>query len=442
MAQTSTNMTADTSAPVPPSAATAAAGAPRAADAEAVIQCAGLTKIFRDFWMRNRVRAVDALDLIVRRGEVYGLLGPNGSGKSTTIKMILGLLHPTAGRVAVLGKRPDDVNTKRLIGYLPEESYLYRFLTARETLDYYGRLFHQDRRQRQKRIDMLLEMVGLEAVQRRPVGEFSKGMQRRIGLAQALINDPVLLILDEPTAGLDPIGTRQFKDLILELRQRGKTVLLCSHLLADVEDVCDRLSIMFGGRIRVEGTVDQLLTRRDMTAIETGNLDEKVIAEIERVLERHGSHVQRVDRPRQKLESLFLDIVQRAQAEGAATSGAVAGGRIAAFLVDEAAGRDAGEPDDGAEARRLLDELTAAPQSMPPARGGQPTAPSPSAPSPRREVLDELVTPESPPSTNSPPPAAPTPTSTNTAAEEVDRRAKQQQVDRDLLDRLTRGDQE
>ncbi|MEM8782558.1 MAG: ABC transporter ATP-binding protein, partial [Planctomycetota bacterium] len=222
---------------------------------ELYIRCLQLTKVFKDFWLRDRVRAVDAIDLDVRRGEVFGLLGPNGSGKSTTIKMILGLLHPTSGRIAVLGKVPRDVSIKEHIGYLPEESYLYKFLNARETLEYYGKLFHQNRRKRQRRIDMLLEMVGLDQVQRRPIGEYSKGMQRRIGLAQALINDPKLLVLDEPTTGMDPIGTKQIKDLIVRLKDAGKTVLLCSHLLADVEDVTDRCAIMFGGKVRRAGAV-------------------------------------------------------------------------------------------------------------------------------------------------------------------------------------------
>jgi len=220
-------------------------------------------------WMRPRVKAVDGIDLDVRRGEVFGLLGPNGSGKSTTIKMILGLLHPSSGVISVFGKNPRDVSIKNDIGYLPEDSYLYRFLNARETLDYYGKLFHQDRRKRQNRIDMLLEMVGLDKVQRRPIGEYSKGMQRRIGLAQALINDPKLLILDEPTTGMDPIGTRQIKDLILHLKDSGKTVLLCSHLLSDVEDVTDRAAIMFGGQVRRAGDMDELLTRRDETSLTT-----------------------------------------------------------------------------------------------------------------------------------------------------------------------------
>jgi len=183
----------------------------------AVIQTMGLTKVFRDFWGHQKVIAVDDLDLEVRPQEVFGLLGPNGSGKSTTIKMLLGLLYPTRGRARVLGSLPGDIKTNAYIGYLPEESYLYPFLNASETLDFYGRLFGLPRQQRRKRIDSLLEMVGLASAVHRPIGEYSKGMIRRIGLAQALINDPDLLILDEPTAGLDPIGTRQIKDLVREL---------------------------------------------------------------------------------------------------------------------------------------------------------------------------------------------------------------------------------
>jgi len=313
--------------------------------------CAGLTKIFKDFWMRNRVRAVDNINLQVRKGEVFGLLGPNGSGKSTTIKMMLGLLHPTAGQISVFGKRPEDVDTKKMVGYLPEESYLYRFLNARETLDYYGKLFHQSRPQRERRIDMLLEMVGLDAAWRRPVGEYSKGMQRRIGLAQALINDPHLLILDEPTTGLDPLGTRQIKDLILELKRRGKTIILCSHLLADVEDVCDRACIMFGGKVRAMGTCDELLTDTDLTTFETDRLDAETIQEIEQVLSRRSKAINRVQQPRQRLEQLFLDIVNKAQAEGEATSGARASDRIAAFL------RQGAEEEEVTESAEVIENL-------------------------------------------------------------------------------------
>ena len=302
---------------------------------EIAIACAGVTKVVRDFWMRPRVRAVEAVDLEVRRGQIYGLLGPNGSGKSTTIKMLLGLLQPTSGRIAVLGKRPKDVEIKRLIGYLPEESYLYRFLSGRETLDYYGRLFKIERRARRERIDMLLDMVGLEAVQDRPVGEYSKGMQRRIGLAQSLINDPQLLILDEPTSGMDPVGARQIKDLIATLAARGKTVLLCSHLLADVEDLCDRVAIMYGGRVRAEGTCDELLQQEHATLLETAELPEPVIAEVRAVLARHDLTLNKVERPRRKLESLFMEIVERARAEGVQTSGARSGGAVAGFLADD-----------------------------------------------------------------------------------------------------------
>ena len=311
----------------------AATAQDRAAAAAGIdIKCVGLTKVFRDFWLRPRVRAVDGVDLEVRRGQIYGLLGPNGSGKSTTIKMLLGLLAPTSGRVAVLGRRPRDVASKKFIGYLPEESYLYRFLSARETLDYYGRLFRLPARTRRERIDMLLTMVGLDAVEHRPVGEFSKGMQRRVGLAQSLINDPQLLILDEPTSGLDPVGARQIKDLIADLGRRGKTVLLCTHQLSDVEDLCDRVAIMFGGRVRAEGTCDELLVEEDRTTIHTDALPPDAVSEVRGVLARHGvAHVD-VSRPRRRLESLFLEIVEQAKAEGVGTSGATSGGGVAGFL--------------------------------------------------------------------------------------------------------------
>jgi len=201
---------------------------------ETVIAVRGLTKVFKDFWGRPKARAVDGVDFEVRRGEVFGLLGPNGSGKSTTIKMLLGLLHPTKGVIEVFGQSPRDVKTKARIGYLPEESYLYRYLDARETLDFFGNLFTLPREERQRRSAQLLDMVGLTGARTRAVGEYSKGMQRRIGLAQALINDPDLVILDEPTAGLDPIGCREVKDLIVAMARRGKTVILSSHLLSDV----------------------------------------------------------------------------------------------------------------------------------------------------------------------------------------------------------------
>jgi ABC-2 type transport system ATP-binding protein len=310
------------------------------AQRERVVEVEHLSKVFKDFWMRSRVKAVDDVTFHVRKGEIFGLLGPNGSGKSTTIKILLGLLHRSMGRCAVFGKLPTDVSVKRRIGYLPEESYLYQFLNARETLEYYAKLFELDSAVRQRRIDELLEMVGLTAVQFRPVREYSKGMQRRIGIAQALINDPELLILDEPTTGLDPIGTRQIKDLILDLGRRGKTVILSSHLLGDVEDCVDRMVILYGGKIRAEGTCDELLESHDKTTIEADSLDEDTVSEIDRLIRtRSGGAkaVSRVSRPRQRLEELFIGIVEQARSERIETAGAQHGGQTAAFLRGEEA---------------------------------------------------------------------------------------------------------
>ena len=286
--------------------------------------------------MRSKARAVDNIDFEIRSNEIFGLLGPNGSGKSTTIKMILGLLHKTRGRLSVFGKDPSDVSIKGRIGYLPEESYLYRYLDARETLDYYGRVFGIDRKNRVRRINELLDMVGLAQVNRRAVGEYSKGMMRRLGLAQALINDPEFLILDEPTSGLDPIGTRQVKDLLIELGRRGKTILLSSHLLADVEDVCDRMVILYGGKIRAEGETGDLLADSHSTVIRTPRLSNESIERVEQALQSEGVGIDSIEAPRQKLEDLFMGIVEKAMEEQVANAGAVHGGDTAAFLRSDA----------------------------------------------------------------------------------------------------------
>ncbi|MCH2138730.1 MAG: ABC transporter ATP-binding protein [Phycisphaerales bacterium] len=312
-----------------------------------IVEAVGLSKIFRDFWMRARARAVDGITFTIEEGQIFGMLGPNGSGKSTTIKMILGLLRPTSGRLSVFGRPPSDVAVKRHIGFLPEESYLYRYLTPLETLDYYGQLFGIARSERRRRGEELLDMVGLGPVAHRHVGEFSKGMTRRLGLAQALVNDPDFLILDEPTSGLDPIGTRQVKELLLELKSRGKSILLSSHLLGDVQDVCDTMVMLYGGRIRAQGTVDELLTDDSQTVIRTPSLSADVVERIETVLREAGTAVESVETPRQRLEDLFMDMVEQAQQEHAATSGALSGGETAQFLRD----------DDTDEAKSLLDEL-------------------------------------------------------------------------------------
>ncbi len=302
---------------------------------DVVISVQGLTKVFKDFWGRPKAKAVNNVDFEIKRGEVFGLLGPNGSGKSTTIKMLLGLLYPTRGHIEVFGHSPRHVATKSRIGYLPEESYLYRYLNSQETLDFFGNLFNLNSVERRKRADQLIEMVGLNNARNRQVGEFSKGMQRRIGLAQALINDPDLVILDEPTAGLDPIGCREIKDLIVALAKRGKTVILSSHLLSDVEDVCDRVVIYYGGRIQAKGTLQELLTTPDVTRITTPVLS---IETMSRVLEIIRSEVREetvsVDNPTQNLESYFLGVVERARSEETTTSGALAGGVADYLKVD------------------------------------------------------------------------------------------------------------
>ena len=299
-----------------------------------IVSAVGLTKEFRDFWGRPKARAVNDIDFEIRPGEVVGLLGPNGSGKSTTVKMLLGLLYPTGGRLTVMGRSPRAVETKREIGYLPEESYLYKYLTAEETLDFFGSLFNLSAADRARRIEQLLDMVGLTHARRRRVGEFSKGMARRIGIAQAMINDPSFLILDEPTSGLDPLGCREVKDLILTLKKRGKTVLVTSHLLSDVEDVCDRVIILYGGKIRATGALNDLLTVSDTTTITTpalsADVTEKVLSLLRDSL--HGEEF-RIDHPRRTLEEFFLDVIARAKSESVETAGVVSGGRIAEYLA-------------------------------------------------------------------------------------------------------------
>ncbi|NQU74843.1 MAG: ABC transporter ATP-binding protein [Planctomycetes bacterium] len=329
---------------------------------EKIVQTFAVTKIFRDFWHREKVAAVRELNLEIFPNEVFGLLGPNGSGKSTTIKMILGLLYPTRGYIRVLGKRPTNVGIKARIGFLPEESHLYPFLNAWETLDYYGRLLRQGRRLRRERAEMLLEMVGLTNVAYRRVGEYSKGMQRRIGLAQALINDPDLLILDEPTSGLDPLGTRQFKDLIEQLSRRGKTIILCSHLLADMEDICDRVGILYGGRLRAIGDVSDLLSRGELTQITAERLNQTTVEKIRRLIaEEECKTVLDVSSPLERLEDLFLRVVAEAKSDLVSTGGAVPTGSVAEFLR---AGGDDGQ------GQAVVEQLVAAAEQEQVGRSG------------------------------------------------------------------------
>jgi ABC-2 type transport system ATP-binding protein len=365
---------------------------PRHSDGEAVVSVRGLTKVFKDFWRRPKARAVDNVDFEVRPGEVFGLLGPNGSGKSTTVKLMLGLLYPTKGHIEVFGHSPRHVATKSRIGYLPEESYLYRYLNSRETLDFFGNLFCLPRGERKDRTEQLLEMVGLSQTRMRAVGEFSKGMQRRIGLAQALINDPDLVILDEPTSGLDPIGCREVKDLILALARRGKTVILSSHLLADVEDVCDRVVIYYGGKVQAMGTLKDLLATPDAIRITTPALSRETMERVLAIIRKDVAEDKvKIDTPTQNLEHYFLDVVLHARQAAAETSGAMSGARVAAYLRGDAEAKPASE--------RILERLAAP----------QPAAPSP-APATQpdetlsRQKLEALTKPTEP---VGPPPAAP-----------------------------------
>ena len=282
-------------------------------DNESVIQISNLTKIYRDFWGRKKVRALNSLSLEVKKGEIFGLLGPNGSGKTTTLKLLLGLLFPSEGEIKVLGQPASNVEKNERIGYLPEESYLYRFLNAEETLDFYGRLFKISPKERRERAAELIEKVVLGHAKRRQLKEYSKGMTRRIGLAQALINNPDLVMLDEPTSGLDPLGTDDMKRMIVELKEQGKTVLMCSHLLADVQDVCDRIAILYGGELKVMGRVDDLLKEQEETQILTSRLSDEAIKEIEQVVAKHNGKVDAIDHPTATLESLFLKTVQESK---------------------------------------------------------------------------------------------------------------------------------
>ncbi|MBK1826858.1 ABC transporter ATP-binding protein [Haloferula rosea] len=266
-----------------------------------------LVKVFRPQFGGRPLRAVDRVSITIQPGEVYGLIGPNGSGKSTTMKALLGLVAPSSGTCRIFGADSLEVDSREQVGFLPENPYFYKHLSGAETLRFYGKLCGLRGRSLESRVDELLDLVDLESARDRRLGGYSKGMLQRIGLAQALVQEPRLVILDEPTAGVDPIGSRQIRDLIFALKKRGITVFLCSHLLEQVQEVCDRVGIIFRGRMIREGQLDELLAIEDQTELILKDASPELLEKINRlVAESGGGEMIRSGRPRTTLERLFL----------------------------------------------------------------------------------------------------------------------------------------
>jgi len=272
------------------------------------VQIENITKIFPVPLRRRRIMAVRNLTLTVQPGEVYGLLGPNGCGKSTTLKMLLGLVKPNHGRALICGKDSREYRSRRDVGFLPENPYFYKFLTATETLVFYGRICGMRGSALKKRAEELIDLVGLSDARDRRVAGFSKGMLQRIGLAQALIQDPSLVILDEPTAGVDPAGSHQIRDLILDLKKRGKTVLLTSHLLEQVQEICDRVGIMARGEMICEGSLDELVRVEGQTQFIVENATPELREQMEQLINKSGAKLVTARQPQRSLESVFLEL--------------------------------------------------------------------------------------------------------------------------------------
>lgn len=299
---------------------------------EIMIKGEGLTKVFNNFWGQPRVKALNGLDIEVKQGSITGLLGPNGAGKSTLIKLLLGHLFPTKGSLEVLGKTPKDVKTKERIGYLPERTSFYTNLTAEETLSFFADLLGLPKQEAKLRISQLLKMVGLDNIGRRLVGEFSHGMRKRLGLAQSLLNDPDLLLLDEPTAGMDPVGCKEIKDLILTLKKRGKTILLTTHLLADVQDVSDTIMILYGGRLQACGDIKTLLANKDEVLIRSSAVGDETLKKVKEILTSGQKSTFEVSNPIRTLEDYFLEVIAEAGKKQHETSGARQGHGVAEYL--------------------------------------------------------------------------------------------------------------
>ena len=279
----------------------------------AAVEIKNLVKDFKTSFRKQLLRAVDGVSIRIMPGEVYGLIGPNGSGKSTTMKALLGLVKPTAGQCAIFGKDSLKVDSRNDVGFLPENPYFYKHLSGAETMRFYGKLCGLKGKLLDGRVSELLALVVLEGARDRRLGGYSKGMLQRIGLAQALVQEPRLVILDEPTAGVDPVGSRQIRDLILKLRERGITVFLCSHLLEQVQEVCDHVGIIFKGKMVKEGRLEDLIAIEDQTEIILKDADAALIAQITSLVEASpGASLVRTGKPRTTLERLFLRETQNA----------------------------------------------------------------------------------------------------------------------------------
>lgn len=303
-----------------------------------VIKVTDIRKVFNDFWGKPKVTALNGMSMEIMEGTITGLLGPNGAGKSTLMKILLGHLYPTSGTVKVLGENPRNVKIKERIGYLPERTSFYTTLTAKETLAYFSKLLGLDSAVAKSRIAQLLEMVGLKMMDKRLVGEFSHGMRKRLGLAQALLNDPDLLLLDEPTAGLDPVGCREIKDLILTLGERGKTILLTTHLLADVQDVSDSIMILYGGKLRAAGHINELLAEKDKVLITSPSVSDEILENVRKELEKNAPKNEiGISHPIRTLEDYFLSVIAEAGRTNQTTSGAGKGQGVAEFLKKKSA---------------------------------------------------------------------------------------------------------
>jgi ABC-2 type transport system ATP-binding protein len=297
-----------------------------------MINGTNLTKTFYNFWGKPKAKALSDLNITVKKGEITGLLGPNGAGKSTLMKLLLGHLYPTSGTLKVMDKSPRDVMTKRFIGYLPERTSFYRNLNARETLHFFAALLGLEKKEATNRIEQLINMVGLSGIGTRLVGEFSNGMRKRLGLAQALLNDPELLLLDEPTAGLDPVGCREVKDLIKVLKERGKTILMTTHLLGDVQDVSDTILILYGGKLKASGSINDLLAVKDEILIHTNQLKDNDLSKIKAIIQQASAAGKfQVSHPIQTLEDYFLKVISDA-GDNTYVSGAKQGQGVAEYL--------------------------------------------------------------------------------------------------------------